>query len=221
MSRGRRAWLGVELALLFAGAPIAMHQAVQGARLPLFLALIPVLLVALSLLAADSGFQLRRELSRAVSLRAAVSIVVLAALAALAAAAMSGWVLAWHPQWFLEFPLSRPETYQRIMLLYPLASVAAQELVYRTFYFHRYGPLFGEQRWLAIGLNGLLFGFAHVVVGTTFAVLATCLSGTVFAARYAATRSYWAVFLEHTIWGWLVFTIGLGRYFFTGVSNLG
>ncbi len=94
------------------------------------------------------------------------------------------------------------------MLLYPLISVAAQELVYRTFYFHRYGPLFGEQRWLGILLNGLLFGFAHIVVGTQFAIAATCASGLLFALRYSATRSFWAVFVEHTLWGWLVFTVG-------------
>ena len=34
------------------------------------------------------------------------------------------------------------------------------------------------------------------------------------------TRSFWAVFLEHTLWGGLVFTVGLGRYFFTGVGIL-
>jgi hypothetical protein len=39
------------------------------------------------------------------------------------------------------------------------------------------------------------------------------------AYRYEATRSFWAVWIEHTLWGWLVFTIGLGGYFFTGVSN--
>jgi membrane protease YdiL (CAAX protease family) len=111
-------------------------------------------------------------------------------------------------------------TYQHIMVGYPLASVAAQELVYRTFYFHRYGPLFGGQRWLAIVLNGLLFGFAHIVIGTWFAILATTVSGVILAARYAATCSYWAVFIEHTIWGWLIFTIGLGRFFFTGVANV-
>jgi hypothetical protein len=55
---------------------------------------------------------------------------------------------------------------------------------------------------------------------STFAVLATTAGGLLLAVRYAMTRSYWAVFIEHTIWGWLVFTIGLGRYFFTGVSNL-
>ena len=41
------------------------------------------------------------------------------------------------------------------------------------------------------------------------------------ALRYALTRSFWAVYLEHTLWGALVFTVGLGRFFFTGVGIVG
>ncbi len=108
----------------------------------------------------------------------------------------------------------------RIMIAYPIFSVAAQELLYRSFFFHRYGPLFGSHAWLIVIVNGLLFGYAHIVMNSMFAIAATAMGGLILAARYAVTRSFWAVFIEHTLWGWLVFTIGLGRYFFTGVSNL-
>lgn len=206
-----------EMLALFLAAPIAMRYAVHGQHIPLFLALLPILAIALLLLAADPTFRLRGELSRGVPASTLVSI---ASLAVIGGACVALWVREMHPDWFLEFPRNRPELYARIMLLYPLASVAAQELVYRTFYFHRYGPLFGSQRWLAILFNALLFGFAHIVIGNPFAILATTATGLLFALRYAATRSYWAVFLEHTLWGWLAFTVGLGRYFFTGVSNV-
>jgi hypothetical protein len=36
----------------------------------------------------------------------------------------------------------------------------------------------------------------------------------------AETRSIWAVVLEHTLWGVMVFAIGLGRYVFTGVAKM-
>ena len=52
------------------------------------------------------------------------------------------------------------------------------------------------------------------------AVLGTMATGLLFAARYAMTRSYWAVFVEHALWGALVFTVGLGQFFFTGVGIL-
>jgi uncharacterized protein len=213
----RRGWRIAELAIIFIGAPVAMRAAIHGWHIPLFLALLPVFVIAVIILLADPTFRLRTELSRGFSGRQLMSIL---AVFALAGGAVTYWVWLIHPHWYLEFPKARPELWARIMLMYPFASVAVQELVYRTFYFHRYGALFGRSRWLGILLNGALFGFGHIVIGTQFAILGTLLTGTLFAMRYAATRSFWAVFLEHTLWGWLVFTVGLGRFFFTGVSNL-
>jgi membrane protease YdiL (CAAX protease family) len=215
-SPARRIRLAAELALLFIAAPLGMDWLVHGEKIPIFVALLPVLVVALILLAADPTFHIRRELARGFGWRTLLSI---AAIFVAGGAAATLWITHHHPSWFLEFPTNRPQTYTRIMILYPLFSVAAQELLYRSFYFHRFGPLFGDQRWLGVILNGLLFGFAHIVMESTFAILATAAGGLLLAVRYAMTRSYWAVFLEHTIWGWLVFTIGLGRFFFTGVAN--
>lgn len=216
-SLGRRVWLAAELILLLVVAPIAMRWAVHGAQIPLFLALVPVLAVALVLLLADPTFSLGLELRQGFGWRTALTI---ALVFVVAGGAVAYWVREVHPDWFLEFPRNRPETWRRIMLLYPLASVAAQELVYRSFYFHRYGPLFGSEAWLGILVNGLLFGFGHIVVGSPFALVTTALTGLLFSVRYATSRSYWAVFIEHTLWGWLVFTVGLGRYFFTGIANV-
>jgi membrane protease YdiL (CAAX protease family) len=98
--------------------------------------------------------------------------------------------------------------------------VIPQELIYRTFFFHRYGPLFGEARWLAVAVNGLLFGFAHIIFGSYVSIVLTALLGFLIAWRYERTRSFWGAWLEHTIYGCLIFTIGLGRYFFTGIGSV-
>lgn len=223
-------WRLTEMALLFGLAPLVMMWLVHGERIPLlsdyipagakipiFVALLPVLFIAAFLLVIDPTYRLRTELARGLGWRNALSIMLIFLIAG---AAATWWVRTYHPSWFLEFPANRPDTYTRIMIGYPLFSVAAQELLYRSFFFHRYGPMFGSQTWLIVIVNGLLFGYAHIVMGSVFAMAATALGGLILAARYAMTRSYWAVFIEHTLWGWLVFTIGLGRYFFTGVSNL-
>ncbi len=229
-SRPLRLWRWIEMAILFGLAPVVMRWLVHGERIPLlsdyippgtripiFVALVPVLLVAVVLLLIDPTFRLRDELARGIGRRNALTIAMIFLIAGSAAAL---WVRHAHPGWFLEFPANRPETYWRIMIAYPLFSVAAQELLYRSFFFHRYGPLFGPHAWLIVIVNGLLFGFAHIVMNSAFAIAATALGGLILAARYAVTRSFWAVFVEHTLWGWLIFTIGLGRYFFTGVSNV-
>lgn len=217
LGNAARVWRLLEMTLLYLGAPFAVDIAVHDRGIPVFIALLPVLAVILMLLALDRTFSLGRELSRGVSAAQLFSIL---ATFAVGAGIVATYVSEYHPALFLELPRNRPETYQRIMLLYPLMSVIAQELVYRTFFFHRYGLLFGRAWWLAIILNGVLFGIGHIVIGTPLAIYGTMATGVLFAWRYAMTRSYWAVFIEHTLWGWLVFTVGLGRYFFTGVGIL-
>ena len=217
LSATARAWRIAEMALLYGAAPFAVDRAVHGNGIPVFIALLPVLAIILMFLIVDRTFSLRRELTRGFSLTQLGSIL---AVFAICGGIVATYVAEYHPALFLEFPRQRPETYMRIMLLYPLMSVMVQELVYRTFFFHRYGLLFGRAWWLAILLNGVLFGVGHLVIGTPLAVYGTMATGVLFAWRYAMTRSFWAVFIEHTLWGALVFTVGLGRYFFTGVGIL-
>ncbi|WP_210251895.1 CPBP family intramembrane glutamic endopeptidase [Hyphomicrobium album] len=217
LSRPARAWRIAEMALLYVAAPFAVDQAVHREGIPVFIALLPVLAVIVMFLSVDRTFSLRRELTRGFSLRQFFYILLTFAVGG---GIVATYVAQYHPELFLEFPRNRPETYTRIMLLYPLMSVLVQELVYRTFFFHRYGVLFGNWWWAAILLNGVLFGLGHIVIGTPLAVYGTMATGALFAWRYALTRSFWAVFIEHTLWGALVFTVGLGRYFFTGVGVL-
>jgi len=222
-------WLAIEMVAIFGLAPLAMDDLIHGnvlrpylARIApsgtigLFVALMPILLGVLVYLLADRSFSLAREMTRGFGWRSLLGIV---GVFVIAGGAVAAYMHAVHPNLFLEFPTRRPETFTRIMLLYPLMSVIVQELVFRTFFFHRYGPLFGRQVTLAIVLNGCLFGYAHLVMNNAFAIWSTALVGFLFAYRYVSTRSLWAVWLEHSLWGALVFTVGLGRWFFTGVGN--
>lgn len=214
---GRRLWLICEFLLIFGALPVVVHVAVHTWRWPLFYVLPPVLLGLILYLLWDDTFKLARELAKGFSFFEFISIL---ALFLVAGGCVAAYVAQEMPGKFLAFPKSRPEVWTKVMIAYPLLSVLAQELVFRTFFFHRYGPLFGRWRLVAILVNGLVFGWAHIVFRNPVAVVATTVMGVVFAYRYTETRSLWAVFLEHTLWGWLVFTVGLGGYFFTGVSNL-
>lgn len=222
-------WLAVEMAIIFGLAPLAMDDLIHGSfvrsllerfvpsgQIGLFIALMPVLLGVLLFLLADRSFSLARELTRGFSWRSLLGII---AVFAIAGGAVAAYMSAKYPALFLEFPVRRPDTFKRIMLLYPLMSVIVQELVFRTFFFHRYGALFGSQTAIAVLVNGALFGYAHIVMGNAFAIWSTAIVGCLFAYRYVSTRSLWAVWLEHSLWGALVFTVGLGRWFFTGIGN--
>ncbi len=105
------------------------------------------------------------------------------------------------------------------MILYPLVSVTAQEVMYRVFFFHRYRVLFAGDPQAGIVLNAVLFSFSHIIFQNVTTLIISFLGGLLFAWRYQSSRSYWALVLEHALYGNLIFTVGLGRYFYTGVSN--
>ncbi|HXF53101.1 MAG TPA: CPBP family intramembrane glutamic endopeptidase [Hyphomicrobiaceae bacterium] len=212
----RRLRLLIELLVIFLGTPLVMAYAIHALRFPLFLVLPPVLGALIIYLLWDPAFSVTRELSRGFPLSELASIV---AIFFIVGGAIAAFVEQQLPHLFLAMPRYRTPLWLTIITFYPLLSVLAQEMVYRTFYFHRYGPLFGGRRWLAITVNAALFGFGHILFMNWVAVIGTFAIGLLLAYRYERTRSYWAVCLEHTLYGWLVFTVGLGSYFFTGVSN--
>jgi uncharacterized protein len=211
----RRIRLIAEMGILFILAPIVMRIAVFDYQVPLFYALPPVLVLMMVFLFADDTFWLKRELLRGFSFATLFSIVILFAIGA---AVVVYGVAKTMPDKLFALASERPGKWLKIMTLYPFTSVLAQEFVYRVFFFHRYGPLFRTRAMLILA-NALAFGFGHILFRNWIAVVATVLGGVLFAWRYERTRSFWAVWAEHTLWGWLVFTVGLGVYFFTGVKN--
>lgn len=211
----RRLRLLAELALIFVVAPILMRHAVYEYNVPLFYALPPVLVAIALCLFLDPTFRLKRELMRGASLDTIRSIVLMCTVGAVVIAAL---VAISMPDRLFALAAERPGKWLKIMALYPFTSVLPQELVYRVFFFHRYGPLF-RNRWMLIFVSGLLFGLGHALFRNWIAIGGAFAAGMLFAWRYERTRSFWTVWFEHALWGWLVFTVGLGVYFFTGVRN--
>lgn len=216
LTAARRIWLAVEMLLLYVGAPILVYGLVRDHHIPLFKILPAVFAVFALLLTLDRGFSWREALSRGVSLRTVGSIL---AIFCLAAPLLT--LFAWHdnPSGFLRFPRYAQDVWIMVMLLYPILSVTAQEIMFRLFFYHRYRTLFGVDAQGAIVLNAVLFAFAHIAFQNVTTLVISFLGSLLFAWRYENTRSYWAVVLEHSLYGNLIFTLGLGRYFYTGVSN--
>ena len=215
LSPGKRAWLITEFLLLFIGAPLAMQYAVFHYQVPLFYALPPVMVFFIAMLLFDRSFNLKREVRHRLSQADLKSILIIFAGGVLVVSTLVSLIL---PDHMFKLAAERPGKWLKIMTLYPFTSVLAQEFVYRVFFFHRYGPLFPNKRSIILA-NAFVFGFGHIIFRNWIAVIGTFVVGALLAWRYERTRSFWAVYVEHVLWGWLVFTIGLGVYFFTGVAN--
>ena len=134
---------------------------------------------------------------------------------ALPAAAIFIWMYFVEENLFFFFPKERFNVWLGVMLLYPALAAYPQEVVFRGFFFHRYGKLFSRPVTLII-VNGICFGWAHLVYGNWVAPVISTLGGFLFAYRYLQSRSLLVVGIEHGLWGNFLFTVGLGWYFYSG-----
>jgi membrane protease YdiL (CAAX protease family) len=98
-----------------------------------------------------------------------------------------------------------------------LISVLPQEFFFRQFYFWRYERLFQNQ-WAMMASSAITFMFVHIVYDNSVALLLTLAGGLLFASSYMWTRRLSICWLEHSLYGMTIFTVGLGRYFFEPVA---
>ncbi len=128
------------------------------------------------------------------------------------------------PELLLSFVRMRPGLWALVMLLYPVLSVYPQSLVYRAFLLHRYQPLFSHAGslapWGLVLLSATAFSFMHLIFRNPIAPAMTFFGGILFAWRYQQTGSLAISSLEHALYGCLLFTVGLGQYFYHGRVRL-
>jgi membrane protease YdiL (CAAX protease family) len=129
-------------------------------------------------------------------------------------------VLLLYPDDFLNFPRQYPLFFVLFIILYPVLSVLPQELLYRVFFFERYKAVFNSQRSMIIA-STLAFGFLHIIFHNYLAVLLTLVGGFFFAHSYSVTRSLYIACLEHSLYGLLIFALGLGGFFIRGLREAG
>ncbi len=99
-----------------------------------------------------------------------------------------------------------------VMLIYPILSVMPQEIIFRVLFFERYSCLFKNKFWYII-LNSIIFAYIHLVFQNFHAFFITLITSPIFAHAYL-NKSFKTCFLAHTVGGQLVFTYGLGEYFY-------
>jgi len=212
------------MVLLFAGGPFLLYYVVYERHVPLLIVLPFVLAVFLTLLVRQRDQNWRADLVRAPEWRDVLSIF---GVFLVCGGALTLFAFHRYPESFLNFPRFNRPLWLLVIVLYPLISVTTQELLYRVLFFHRYATAFNGASSPAILVNASLFASMHGILfayrGNPFhweAVAISFIGGLLFAYRFTRTRSFLAVVLEHALYGDLIFTIGLGRFFFTGVAHL-
>lgn len=121
----------------------------------------------------------------------------------------------YKPDMIFSFMQRNPLFWALVMVLYPILSVIPQEIIYRRFVFARYGAILSTPRAM-IFVSALGFGFAHIFLQNWIAPVLSAIGGCMFAATYQRTRSLALTSLEHALYGDMIFTLGLGVYFYHG-----
>jgi hypothetical protein len=204
----------VELAALYVAVPLIVYVLAARQSVPL-VALTALIAAAIVLfLGLDPSFSWKRLFGTAIP---TVQLVRILAMFLPLGGVIAAYAFMAMPQDFLALPRRRPDVWLAVMIFYPLVSVTAQEIMFRVFFLHRYGALFEGRLAFAVLLNAALFAFAHIVFASWITIFISFAGGLIFAWRYLTARSFWAVVLEHSLYGNLIFTVGLGRDFLAGV----
>ncbi len=215
----RRVQLWSELVVLFVGLPLLLaayfDDILAWGALGAFslIAILGVLgVLAAVLLAITPGFSFRKLLQGPVFRE--WKLILFCTL--LAAAVCSATVFAVLPGHFLSLPLKNTALWALFLPIYTLFSALPQELIYRTLFFERYGALFPGTI-AAVAANGAAFGFGHLLYMHSITVAMTAFGGAMIGWAYLTRgRSVLLTWVLHSLAGCLIFTSGLGVYFYAG-----
>lgn len=205
----RRQVLIVEFSSLFLVLPILLYFIRQDLAPYLILFLLTILGWCLLLLLSDHRFKrfrlwnlnkLKQHLPNVLKTFTFAALVIL----------LASWY--WTPQWLFTLPLDKTMIWLALLVMYPLFSAWPQEIIFRTFLFHRYKKLFKSKK-LRVVISAGVFALAHLIFANWIAVAGSFIAGLVFAITYVHSRSTLLVAIEHSLWGIWLFTAGLGVHF--------
>lgn len=206
----KRMLLSVEFFILFFFFPFIVFT--EWFFIPRIPALIAVTLYSLIILIKSKTFN-TRKLLRFDFTKRELKTVLLRALAVLFLLTLLTWLL--EPQNLFLFVNKRPLLWFAVMCLYPFFSAYPQEILYRAFLFDRYRQLFSK-RLIMIAASTIAFSFLHIIYDNPYAIVLTLLGGYLFSKTYDRSKSLTLVSIEHALYGMIIFTTGLGMYFYEG-----
>lgn len=204
----RRGWLWAEFVALYVGAPLAIALFLNPRWM--FAALFGFTLVGIGLIWRTGEFDWR-ELVRGWG---RVRWDRTAAFALLVGAAGVGIMAATRPGFMPDVSPERLRFLAMLWLAYPLLSALPQELIFRALFFHRYAPLLPDPR-TALLVNAAVFALAHLMYWSVVVTAMTFVGGWIFGRTYRR-RGFPAVWMLHAVAGNVLFTVGMGTYFWSG-----
>ena len=122
------------------------------------------------------------------------------------------FITVYAPEKRFEMLFYHTDVWTRVMMLYPILSALPQEFIFCVFFFWRYKFLFPNHRKMMAAVT-IIFAYVHIIFINPVAPLLTLIAGYFFTSTYAKYKSLALVTIEHALYGNMLFTLGLGWYF--------
>lgn len=206
-------YLILEFTLLFFGIPLFLffdRSLIHPSAI-----LLPVLLGVLLLLRFRTDFKWKELVQFTVSknewLNALTILVV-------SFSVMLVYVLLFEPDKLFNLPKGNVPIWLLLCVFYPVFSAYAQEVLYRLFLAKRYSS-FLKSKQVYILLSGISFSFVHILYYSHVSIILTFIAGLYLSSVYLRTKSVVFTSILHGALGNLVFTVGLGDYFWLDMQQ--
>jgi membrane protease YdiL (CAAX protease family) len=128
---------------------------------------------------------------------------------------MLAFTYYYDPERLFYIVKERPQLLLFLLFFYPIFSALPQEFIFCTFFFQRYKPFF-KSRKARVWASAIVFAYAHVLFINPVAPVLSFIAGLIFASTFAKTKSLALVTIEHSMYGLVLFAVGLGWYFWGG-----
>ena len=216
MDTKHKTFLAMEFAAIFVGIPLFYRFLLTGVKYVMIPFLMGMFVLCLILYLRDKTSD-RKGIFRLVFDRRHAAVH--AGIFAVSVAVL--FLITWYflSERLFWMPKNHPLLMIVLSILYPLMSVIPQEFIYRTFMFHRYRGLV-PAGWPMVFASAAMFSLMHVVFCNWQAPALTFLGGILFSVTYRRTGSLAVTIVEHSLYGILVFVLGLGIYFYGGSISL-
>ena len=197
----------IEFILFFFGVPLLLLF--EGDIIHPSSVLLPFLLVIFLILNFTKGFKWKELWAFPISWKQLYTQIIIAIGVSMV---MLAWVYFFDRKNLFNLPRGNWRVWLALSTFYPIFSAYVQEVIFRTFIFRRYHRVFGNGRLMIIA-SAFVFSFAHIFYFHPVSMALTFLLGLYLGWIYQRIQSVLFVAFLHGIYGNMVFTIGLGHYF--------
>lgn len=202
-----KSFLWVEFMLIFFGIPLFIFY--YSHIIHPSSVLLPILIALILYLRFNKNFNIRDLISFRISKKTLIENSVIIGITTII---LLIGILIFKRENLFNLPRKNIIIWVIICIFYPIFSAFAQEVIYRTFLYLRYSPIF-KSKWAFIIASSISFSFVHIIYFSYVSIILSFAAGIYLAYVYEKNKCVLFNSCIHGFLGDVVFTIGLGQYF--------